>query len=70
MARQSDVFVQSDGRFIIRGAHGREHVFSPEGIIITSLKRSNNAHQGRVRAGDRRPATIKEFDDFNELFPK
>lgn len=56
-----DVFVQpDDGRFVVRGLKGREHVIEANGEHVTSVRRPEAAHQVRVRAGTIRPATEDE----------
>lgn len=67
-ARQSDVFIQPDGRYVVRGDRGREHIFEPDGELVTSFERSNKAHLQRLRRGERRPATVNEFETFQEIF--
>jgi hypothetical protein len=68
-ARPSDVFVQvENGRIVVRGPNAREHIFEPSGTQVTSLDRPNEAHLGRVRAGEVRPATEEEFNVFKSQF--
>jgi hypothetical protein len=58
-----DVFVQpDDGRFVVRGPKGREHVIETTGEHVTSVRRTDSAHQGRLQAGRIRPATDEEFE--------
>jgi hypothetical protein len=57
-----EVYVQvDDGRFVVRGPKGREHVIDPNGEHVTSLRRPDAAHQARARAGAIRPASDEEF---------
>ena len=57
-----DVFVQpDDGRFVVRGPNGREHIIEPSGELVTSLNRPNSAHIGRLRDGAIVPATEEQF---------
>ena len=67
-ARQSDVFIQPDGRYVVRGPRGREHIFEPDGELFTSIDRSQRAHQGKISQGERRPVTLNEFERFQEIF--
>jgi hypothetical protein len=60
-AGRRDVFVQSDGRFVVRGPKGREHIIEPNGEHVTSLNRPDSAHVGRLRDGTIRPATEDEL---------
>ena len=65
-ARSADVFVQPDGRHVVRGSRGREHIFEPDGELVTSLVRSNAAHLRKLRSSGRRPITESEFSQFQE----
>ena len=57
-----DVFVQpDDGRFVVRGPKGREHIIEANGEHVTSVRRPDAAHQARLFAGTVRPATDDEF---------
>jgi hypothetical protein len=61
-AGQRDVFIQTDdGRFVVRGPRGREHIIEVNGVHITSVRRPDGAHQGRLRDGTIRAATDDEF---------
>jgi hypothetical protein len=68
-ARQADVFVQpDDGRYVVRGPRGREHIFEPDGTHVTSIRRSQSAHEGIIQLGKRRPISSDEFERFAEIF--
>lgn len=61
-AGPKDVFVQpDDGRFVVRGVRGREHIIEADGEHVTSVHRSDAAHQARLRDRVIRPATEEEF---------
>lgn len=61
-AGQRDVFVQpDDGRFVVRGPRGREHIIEVNGEHVTSVRRPDAAHQPRLRDGTIRSATAEEF---------
>lgn len=61
-ARRSDVFVQPDGRYIIRGKNGREHIIEPSGEIVTTINnRPNGVHLNKVKNEERRPITEQEY---------
>jgi len=66
-ARQADVYVQPDGRYVVRGPRGREHIFERDGTHVTSIDRSARAHQGKVDGGERMPITSDEFERFKEI---
>jgi hypothetical protein len=67
-ANQSNVYVQPDGRYVVRGPRGREHIFEPDGTHLTTVDRSNSAHQNKVSRGERRPVTFEEFERYREIF--
>jgi hypothetical protein len=69
-ARSADVFIQSeDGRFVVRGPNGREHIFEQDGTHVTNVAgRSAAAHRSRVQSGALRLATEHEFNAFKSLF--
>jgi hypothetical protein len=67
-ARAADVFIQLDGRYVIRGSRGREHVFEANGELVTSLVRPKQAHLRKIQRGERRSITESEFAQFQEIF--
>ena len=67
-ATQSEIFLQLDGRYIVRGLKGREHIFEATGELITSYHRSHNAHLSKMRDGDRQPVTVGQYMIFKEIF--
>jgi len=67
-AGQKDVFVQTDDcRFVVRGPRGREHVIEMHGEHVTSVRRSEAAHQARLQEGTIRTATAEEFQKLKGL---
>ena len=62
------MYVQPDGRYVVRGARGREHIFDKDGTHITSIDRSAKAHQGKVTDGERSPISGEQFERFKEIF--
>ena len=67
-AKRSDVFIQTDERYVVRGLHGREHIFEKTGELVTSLVRSQKIHQRKVLKGERYPITTQQFEQFKEIF--
>lgn len=69
-ARPADVFIQSeDGRFVVRGPNGREHIFEQNGTLVTTVDgRSAVAHRTRIQRGILRLVTEDEFNAFKSLF--
>jgi filamentous hemagglutinin len=63
----SNLFMQSDGRFVVRGPRAREHVFENSGVLVTSLVRSNKLHQRKILRKERTPATEQQFIEFKEV---
>ncbi|MBZ8182240.1 hypothetical protein [Oscillatoria salina] len=68
IAKQSDIFLQSDGRYVLRSKKGREHIFEPDGELVTTINRTQKAHQIKLRRGERRIVTEEEFEIFQDLF--
>jgi filamentous hemagglutinin len=67
-AGQRDVFVQAeDGRFVVRGSKGREHIIEAHGEHVTSVRRPDAAHLARVKDGTIRPGTEEEFKKLKAL---
>jgi len=66
-ARQADVYVQPNGRYVVRGPNGREHIFEPNGQVLTSVRRPDSAHSNKVVNGERRSVTEAEYRQFKEL---
>ena len=67
-ARQVDVFVQTDGRYVVRGSRGREHIFDPDGTHITTVRRSQSAHESKIARGERQPIAPEAFARWQEKF--
>ncbi len=68
-ANQSNVFVQvEDEAYIVRLRKAREHIFNPNGTIVTGVRRNNTTHLIKLRQGERRPVTEIEFQKFKEIF--
>jgi hypothetical protein len=67
-ARQADVFMQLDDRYVVRGNKGREHIFENTGELVTSLVRSNKAHQRKLARRERYPVNNEQFKKFQEIF--
>lgn len=67
-AGPGDVFVQQeDGRFVVRGPRGREHILESDGEHVTSVRRPDPAHRARLRDGRIRPATDAELQRLKRL---
>jgi hypothetical protein len=67
-ARQGNVFMQPDGRYVVRGDRGRAHIFGADGIHITTVRRSHSAHERKRTRNERRPISPEEFARFQEIF--
>jgi hypothetical protein len=60
-------FQPDDGRYVVRGPRGREHIIEANGEHVTSVRRPDAAHQARLRDGTIRPATDEEFQKLKEM---
>jgi hypothetical protein len=67
-ARQNDVFIQPNGRYVVRGPRGREHIFEPDGELVTSLDRARRRHLEIVRQGERQRVALEQFEAFQRIF--
>ncbi|USG64645.1 RHS repeat-associated core domain-containing protein [Brevibacillus ruminantium] len=65
-ARDADILIQDDGRWIVRGQNGRIHVFEPDGQHLTTFKNPDNNTKIRIQRGQwTRPSqeSIQKFRD-------
>lgn len=67
-AALNDLFLQADGRYIVRGLKGREHIFEANGELVTSYHRSHQMHLTKIRDGERQPMTVEQYLSFKEMF--
>lgn len=68
-AKRGDVFIDDEtGRYVLRGSRGREHVFEPDGELVTTIDRPYRAHLNRLRSGRIREITEEDFKRFQEIF--
>ena len=49
------------------GPKGREHIIEAAGEHVTSVRRPDAAHQGRLQDGTIRPAAAEEFEKLKAL---
>lgn len=65
-ARKADVFFEIEKRrYVVRGSKGREHIFTRDGQLITTIDhRPHKAHVERLRSGKIRPVTDEEYNEF------
>ena len=66
-ARDADIFVQEDGRFVVRGRRGREHIFESDGELVTTVNRTARAHRNLV-GKTRTPATSEQANNLRGIF--
>lgn len=43
-ARPSDILLQEDGRWVIRGQNGRVHILEQDGQIVTTMNQVANSN--------------------------
>ncbi len=63
----SRIFLQEDGRIVIRGDSGRVHILEPDGEIVTTMNRVTNFND-RVYSGRYRAMTESERIEFVNKF--
>jgi hypothetical protein len=56
-------------KFVVRGSNKREHIISPDGVVLTSLIRNKSARQRRLIDGIIRIATEREIEALKNLIP-
>lgn len=67
-ARRSDILVQDDGRWVVKGDNGRVHILEPSGEVVTSFKNPIANTNGRIRSGEWSRATEDELKAFQSKF--
>ena len=68
-ARPSDILIQDDGRFLIRGANGRIHVIEANGEIVTTMNKVTNSNvQQRINSGRWSRLTLEQEEAFKNNF--
>lgn len=66
--KKNDLFLQADGRYVVRARNGREHIFEPDGRLLTTINnRTDRAHEAKVRNRERDPVTWEEHEQFREV---
>ena len=67
-AGRGDVYMEGS-KFVVRGSNKREHIISPDGVVLTSLIRNKAARQKRLIDGIIRIATDREIEALKNLIP-
>ena len=69
-ATPSKIFLQDDGRYVVRGKNGRVHILESNGEIVTTMNSVTN-FDDRIRKGKYSPLTenqkikfVSEFDQY------
>lgn len=66
-AKPADVYMQEDGRYIIKGAGNRVHVLEPDGEIVTTMNNVTNFKK-RVARNQYMPLTESQKVEFAKNF--
>ena len=66
-ATQANIFIQADGRYVVRGPRAREHIFERSGELVASIVRSNKLHRRKVMRGERQSVEAQQFNEFKEV---
>jgi hypothetical protein len=67
-AAKAEVFLEmGKALYVVRRKRGREHLFSSDGRHVTTLQRTNAAHQQRLEKGDVRPVSDEEYKQFKRV---
>ncbi|WP_177141023.1 hemagglutinin repeat-containing protein [Pseudomonas gingeri] len=67
-ARPSDILVQDDGRWVIKGGNGRIHVLESNGEVVTSFLNPNANTNSRIQKGEWARASQDELKRFESQF--
>ena len=65
--KPSNVYLQDDGRYVIKGSNGRVHIMEPDGEIVTTMNNVTNFNK-RVSSGRYVPLTEEQKADFAKKF--
>lgn len=50
-SRPSDILIQDDGRWVVKGNDGKIHLIEPDGEVVTSFKNSDKNTAQRIKDG-------------------
>ncbi|WP_260579242.1 hypothetical protein [Proteus mirabilis] len=67
-SRPSDILVQEDGRWIVKGSGGKVHIIEPDGEVVTSFYNPKANTDNRVKKGEWQQPSNEQLDDFKEKF--
>lgn len=67
-SRPSDLLVQDDGRWVIKGPNGRVHVLESDGEIVTSFKNPSQNTGRRISEGRWSYPTSEQISEFKNKF--
>ena len=63
----SNIYLQDDGRYVIKGSNGRVHIMEPDGEIVTTMNNVTNFNK-RISSGRYMPLTEAQKADFAQKF--
>ncbi|MEJ8548093.1 RHS repeat-associated core domain-containing protein [Brevibacillus borstelensis] len=66
-ARDADILIQDDGRWIVRGQNGRIHVFEPNGQHLTTFKNPDNNTKMRIQRGQWTRPSHEQINQFRDI---
>lgn len=67
-SRPSDILIQDNGRWVVKGNDGRIHLIEPDGEVVTSFKNSDKNTAQRIRDGRWNRPSNEKLDEFKEKF--
>ncbi|MEX6373388.1 hypothetical protein AB6F20_12870 [Providencia hangzhouensis] len=67
-SRPSDILIQDDGRWVVKGNDGRIHLIEPDGEVVSSFKNSDKNTAQRTRDGRWNRPSNEKLDEFKEKF--
>ena len=66
-AKPSNIYLQKDGRYVVKGSKGRVHIFEPDGELVTTIDNVTNFNK-RVSSGRYTPLTEAQKTEFANRF--
>ena len=65
--KPSNIYLQDDGRYVIKGSNGRVHIMEPDGEIVITMNNVTNFNK-RVSSGRYVPLTEEQKADLAKKF--
>ncbi len=67
-SRPSDILVQEDGSWIVKGSGRKVHIIESDGEVVTSFYNPKANTDNRIKKGEWQRPSNEQLDDFKEKF--